>query len=169
MHRPRRVRLAICWFTLAALCGCSTATTSTPPSTSPAAPAVPAASTGYASTPGSAALAGLVADADSLAAAKAAAVAGMTAFAQPDLDFELWWAGLEPLLSGSAIQAYRTVDPAQIPATEVVGEASLPGWDTPRIARVGVPTDAGVYLVIVSRNEADPVWRVERITPPEAR
>ena len=93
----------------------------------------------------------------------------MTAFAQPDLDFELWWAGLEPLLSGSAIQAYRTVDPAQIPATEVVGEASLPGWDTPRIARVGVPTDAGVYLVIVSRNEADPVWRVERITPPEAR
>ena len=111
----------------------------------------------------------LVADEASADAAKATAVAAMAAYARPDLPFDRWWAGLEPLLSGRAIPAYQTVDPVNVPVTRVTGEASLPDWDTPRIARVGVPTDAGVYLVVCSRNEADPVWRVERFVPPEAR
>lgn len=164
----RSIQVGLAMGCLAVLCGCGAAATS-PVSPTPSSSARSVPATSSASPEGSSHPAGLVADAASAEAAKAAAIAGMTAFARVDLDYEDWWGGLSPLLSGSAVQAYRTVDPTQIPATRVIGEADLPSWDTPRIARVGVPTDAGVYLVIVSRNETDPVWRVERITPPEAR
>ena len=49
----------------------------------------------------------------------------------------------------------------------MTGAADLPGWDTPEVARVTVPTDVGVFLVVVSRSDADPVWRVERFVAPE--
>ena len=161
---PRFI-VAICC--LAVLSGCSD---SAMPNSSEAPPNRPTgASASVSQNPDLRSPGELTADDASAEAARAAATAGMAAFARPDLPYDQWWAGLEPLLSSQAAQAYRPVDPAQIPATEVTGEANLPAWDTPRVARVGVPTDAGVYLVIVSRSEADPSWRVERLSPPEAR
>lgn len=165
MITPFRVGLAFC----IALHGCSPAGTSAEATTVSQRSSASQVSSSGPTTSTASSPSGLLADEVSEETAKAAAVAGMAAYARPDLPYDQWWAGLEPLLSGQAIPAYQTVDPVNIPVTRVTGEANLPSWDTPRIARVSVPTDAGVYLVIVSRNEADPVWRIERITPPEAR
>lgn len=170
--RERVARLALwplalaTWVTVG---GCTPASPDMPaiPTQSPSASSVAAVPDGAASqTPE---WPTLVADDASAADAQHSAVQAMSVFARPDLPHEQWWAELEPLLSPAAVMAYRTVDPSSVPATRVTGEAALPQWDTPRIARVSVPTDAGVYLVVVSRHEADPTWRVERITPPEAR
>lgn len=90
----------------------------------------------------------------------------MASFARPDLPYEAWWSDLQPLLSVGAAAAYVTVDPTNIPAREA-GEASLPEWTTPEVARAVVSTDVGSYLVIMSRSEVDPVWRVERFVAPE--
>lgn len=109
----------------------------------------------------------LRADETSRSEAIATAEAAMAAFARSDLPVAEWWAGLAPFLSANAAVAYQTVDPSTVPASEVTGPGELPNWDTPGVARVGVPTDVGVYLVVVSRNELDPVWRVERLVPPE--
>ena len=43
-----------------------------------------------------------------------AAEAAMTAFARPDLDYDTWWAGVEPLLTPEAAEDYAYVDPANI-------------------------------------------------------
>ena len=88
-------------------------------------------------------------------------------YARPDTAYDQWWGDLAPLLSAQATIAYATVDPANIPVRAVTGDAKLEGWDTPEVARVPVPTDVGVFLVVLSRSEADPVWRVERCLAPE--
>jgi hypothetical protein len=50
----------------------------------------------------------------------------------------------------------------------VTGPGHLAPSSTAEVARVAVPTDIGVYLVILSRTGDEPTtWRVERITPPE--
>ena len=92
---------------------------------------------------------------------------GMGVFARPGLTAGLWWADLQPLLSAQASLAYATVDPASIEVQQVTGAAYLAEWVTPEVARVSVPTDVGVYLVVVSRSDADPVWRIERFIAPE--
>lgn len=91
----------------------------------------------------------------------------MVLYARPDVPFEVWWADLVPLLSAQAASAYVTVDPETIPVSEVTDPPLLPEWTTPEVARVSVPTDVGAYLVIVSRTDLDPVWRVERFVAPE--
>lgn len=88
-------------------------------------------------------------------------------YARPDTAYDQWWGDLAPLLSAQATIAYATVDPANIPVRTMTGDAKLEGWDTPEVARVPVPTDVGVFLVVLSRSEADPVWRVERFMAPE--
>lgn len=89
------------------------------------------------------------------------------AFAQPELDFEQWWAQVQPLLDQKASQDYSYMDPAVITVTEVTGEGKLLDEDSAYVARVEVPTDAGVYTVIMSRTDADAPWLTSRITPPE--
>lgn len=88
-------------------------------------------------------------------------------YARPDVTYDQWWADLSPLLSAQATLAYATVDPGTISVRAVTGDANLPSWDTPEVARVPVPTDVGVFLVVLSRSETDPVWRVERFMAPE--
>ncbi len=106
-------------------------------------------------------------DEASRSAALELAETAMGLFARPDVPNEVWWADLEPVLSARGAAAYVTVDPARIPVRQVSGPADLPGWTTPEVARVSVPTDVGSYLIIVSRSDADPVWRVERFIAPE--
>lgn len=107
-------------------------------------------------------------NAASRAAATEAAIEAMTLFARPDVDAQTWWSELVPLLSARAAQDYRYVDPANVPATKVTGRVKLLPQETPTVARASVPTDAGVYLLVLSRTAAEPRWVVERFTPPES-
>ena len=96
-----------------------------------------------------------------------AAEAAMTAFARPDLDYDPWWAGVEPLLTPEAAEDYAYVDPANIPVREVTGEGFIVNDASAYVATVEVPTDAGRYQLVLNRKNADAPWLVSRITPVE--
>ena len=96
-----------------------------------------------------------------------AAEAAMTAFARPDLDYDTWWAGVEPLLTPEAAEAYAYVDPANIPVREVTGGGVIVNGASAYVATVEVPTDAGRYQLVLNRKNADAPWLVSRITPVE--
>ncbi len=106
---------------------------------------------------------------DEIARAKAetTAVQVMTRFARRTVSADQWWNDLAPLMTPKAAQAYRYTDPANVPPTKVTGPANVTTASIPLVARVGVPTDAGIYLVILSRTDQSPDWLAERITPPE--
>lgn len=106
-------------------------------------------------------------DAASRAAAVDAAAKAMTAFARPDLDYDTWWTSVEPLLTQQAAQDYAYVDPANVPARQVTGSAQLVDETSAYIAGVEVPTDVGVYTVMLSRADEASPWLVVRFTPPE--
>ena len=107
-------------------------------------------------------------DGPARAAATDTATKAMTLFARRDVPAQRWFDDLSQLLTPPAAQAYVGTDPAKVPPTKVTGPASLTPGSVPRLARVAVPTDVGVYLVILSRSADDPRWLVERITPPES-
>lgn len=182
-HRASRVRFkrltvpcvaaVPAFIALAVLAGCvgQVASDTSSPVPSPSASTGMAPTEGVVWSDGSSAAASspgrLGLDEASRSAALELAETAMGLFARPDVPYEVWWADLEPVLSARGTAAYVTVDPARIPVRQVSGPAGLPGWTTPEVARVSVPTDVGSYLVVVSRSDADPVWRVERFIAPE--
>ena len=91
----------------------------------------------------------------------------MTLFARRDVPATQWQADLAPYLTPQAATAYQYVDPKNVPPTKITGNVTLTPASTPLVARVSVPTDAGVYLVIMSRSDDSPVWLADRIMPPE--
>ena len=105
-------------------------------------------------------------DTASREAATARATEIMTAFARPSVSYEDWWAALAPLLSDQAQQDYAFVDPANIPVRAVPGEPVLVDESSAFLARVQVPTDVGVYELLLSRVDATAPWLGEAITPP---
>lgn len=106
-------------------------------------------------------------DERSRADAVAAAGTAMTAFARPSLPFDTWWAELEPLLTQQAQQDYAFVDPANVPATAVTGPGTLVDETSAYVATVEVPTDVGVYTLVLTRADAASPWLASRFTPPE--
>ena len=106
-------------------------------------------------------------DEESRESATAAAVAVMTAYARPDLPFDQWWAGLQPLLDGKATQDYAYMDPARIVASSVTGPAVITDDTSAYVAFVDVPTNAGTYGVVLSRADADSPWLASRFILPE--
>lgn len=96
-----------------------------------------------------------------------AAEKAMRTFARPDLDQKTWWAGVQPLLTQRASRDYAYVEPSVIPASKVTGKGALELTDSAYVASVKVPTDAGVYTVMLNRDSGDAPWRVIRFTPPE--
>jgi len=100
------------------------------------------------------------------AAARQQALAAMRAYARPHRSPKTWWAGLAPHLSAAAQSDYTGTDPSQILAARITGPATLTPASLPALARVAVPTDAGIYLVLLARSPGQG-WTVERITPPE--
>lgn len=96
-----------------------------------------------------------------------AAQAAMTAFARPDLDYDTWWAGAEPLLTPAAAEDYAYVDPANIPVRKVTGEGFIISDASAYVATVEVPTDAGRYQLVLNRKNSNAPWLVSRITPVE--
>lgn len=178
-----RRHVAAVLFTTLPLVGCTPAGSPPAPSLSPSVSS-PTATASPASTAGASAGSGRVVWSDGATGAAPTpgrlrlddasrdqairlAVQALALYARPDATYDQWWADLQPLLSAQATMAYSTVDPGNIPVRAVTGTADLPGWDTPEVARVTVPTDVGAYLVVVSRSDADPVWRVERFVAPE--
>lgn len=100
-------------------------------------------------------------------AAVDAAEAALTAFARPNLDYDTWWAELEPLLTPRAAADYAYVDPANVPATTVTGPGQLVDDTSAYVAHVQVPTDVGPYTVVVLRADGAAPWLTSRITPPQ--
>lgn len=94
-----------------------------------------------------------------------AAAAAFEAYAQPELDYATWWAGLSPLLHPNAVEAYSTVLPANIPVDDV-GEPTLFSTIAGEShAVVEFDTNDGVWLVEVRRFEG--AWLASRFTPPQ--
>ena len=108
-------------------------------------------------------------DAASREGALEAARAAMTAFARPELDHDAWWAGLEPLLTQQAALDYAYVDPANVPATALTGPATVVEETSAYVTTVEVPTDAGPYAIILTRQDAAAPWLTARITPAEGQ
>ena len=96
-----------------------------------------------------------------------AAEKAMSTFARPDLGYDTWWAGIQPLLTLDAAQNYVYVDPENIPVREVTGTGVIIEDSSAYVATVEVPTDAGRYHVLLIRKDADAPWLVSRITPIE--
>lgn len=99
--------------------------------------------------------------------AAARAVVALTLFMRRDLTGPARASALRPFLAPLAARDYADVDPTKVPGTTVTGPPLVIPTAADRIARVQVPTDAGAYVIHLSRNPQDPQWRVERFTLPE--
>lgn len=111
-------------------------------------------------------------DTDARQAAASTGVAGVAAFIRKDLDPPTWAAGLTPLLSATAQAAYLgddpqvpSTDPQNVPGEQVTGAPQAREGDSPYLAEVTVPTDAGMYSVLLSRDDGGG-WLVERYELP---
>jgi hypothetical protein len=108
-------------------------------------------------------------DTVSRAAALRAATRVMRAFARPRAPESRWWTDLEPLLSPQAQMDYAGTDPANVPVSRLSGHARVVQVPSTRVVRVQVPTDAGIYTVVLSRRDGVSPWLAEDLIPPERR
>ena len=106
-------------------------------------------------------------DATSSAAAVDLAQRTMAAFARPTLGAAAWFADLAPLLTPAARSAYVGTDPAEVPVRAVTGPGVAEPSPSVFLAYVVVPTDVGVYRLLLSREGGDTGWLVETITAPD--
>lgn len=106
-------------------------------------------------------------DAEQRAAAIAAAEKALTTFARPDLSSTEWWAALSPLLTSQAQQDYQYVDPANIPARQVTGSGQIVDDSSQYVVFIDVPSDAGIYTIVLTRINGAAPWLAARFTPPE--
>ena len=101
-------------------------------------------------------------------AAKEVAVNAMRDFARPDVEETLWANDFARWLTPDATTAYSSVDPANVPVTEVTGPATLEIDEANRFGVIAtVPTDIGDYRVQLLRQGQDEPWKVNRLYPPE--
>lgn len=105
-------------------------------------------------------------DTESLTSASETARAAMTAFARPNLDRETWFTELRPYLSQRAGRDYAYLEPHVLPVNEVTGEPRLDEADTSLVLSVFVPTNAGEYELILTRDDGASPWQVSRFNPP---
>lgn len=99
--------------------------------------------------------------------AAATATKAMQLFARPDVPEKRWWDQLRPYLTAKAQHDYAYTDPANVPASELTGPAAVLPTDADTLARIQVPTDVGLYLVLLTRSPQSQSWQVDRLLPPE--
>ena len=99
-------------------------------------------------------------------AAAAAATSALDAFLSP-LPADQWFAQLRPHLSEMAAVDYSYSDPRGVPGTRIVGDAKPIPTESDRATRVQIPTDAGDYVLTMSRISDEAPWLVERFILPE--
>jgi hypothetical protein len=102
---------------------------------------------------------------DSQQRAIAAAAKVMQTFAQPQLSADDWWAQMLPLLSQQGGVAYQGTDPSQIPVHQVTGAGTVLPDSTEVSLIVQLPTDAGLYNIILTRPAASALWLADRVRP----
>ena len=90
----------------------------------------------------------------------------MRRFARPQMSQTRWWQELRPLLSASAVQAWKGTDPASVPVRRVSGRVRVATAGSAYLAEVEVPTNVGIYVVLLVREGAGEPWRAEDIRPP---
>ena len=91
----------------------------------------------------------------------------MAAYARPYLEHDVWWADLSPNLTHRARQDYAYVQPATIAATALTGPGQINAEPSAYVVHVTVPTDVGVYEVILARADGVSPWLVARFLTPE--
>lgn len=101
-----------------------------------------------------------------LAAAAVAATDALEAYAHRDLRYSEWFEQLEPHLHPSAVDAYSTVEPSNIPVIAVTGTAQTVATASDTYAVVSVPTSVGEYTVELRRDDPAAPWGVTRFQPP---
>lgn len=91
------------------------------------------------------------------------AVTFLRAFTDTDQDTAAWWAGLAPLLAPAAVEDYSYIDPAQVPAVQIVPGPveDLPGGSA-ALWQVQVPTTLGPWTITLIRDAAAASWLVAR-------
>lgn len=99
--------------------------------------------------------------------ALATAVAAWRAFARPDLDFDTWWAGLEPMLTQRSAESYFYADPANVVVLAVSDAAQIVDAPSGYEIHVEVATDRGGRTVVLLRDGEDEPWQVDRFVLPE--
>lgn len=96
----------------------------------------------------------------------------VTAFARPNSGpaARQWWPRVRSLMSSEAALDYAATDPARVPFTRVTGPGAVlepdSDMDDEGGVQVGVPTDAGWYLVTF--DEAARVTRIGPVPGPES-
>lgn len=91
----------------------------------------------------------------------------MTRFVRGELPAAEWAAGLYPLLTEAAGALIARTDPALVLATAVTGVPLLRVDSTGAGAVLQVPTDAGLYTLLLLWDERGGGWRCDRIAPAE--
>lgn len=81
------------------------------------------------------------------------------AAAQADNDSE-WWDGVEPFITDSGMANFNSIDPRNIPYTEIDGDPEIYEAQTANLLHVDVPTNGPTMRVLLTRAGSDQ-WMVE--------
>lgn len=95
------------------------------------------------------------------------AVTFMRAFARPDLPDDQWHAGIAGQMTPAGAELFAYVDPRNVPASEITGQARVLDHSSGSLAEVHVETDAATYLVTLTRVSQAAPWLVEYADPLE--
>lgn len=93
----------------------------------------------------------------------------MADFARPAMDEKQWANDLAHWLTPQATADYSAVDPANIPASHVMGPATLTVDEANGYGVLAaVHTNAGTYTLQLLRTDKEAPWKVNRLTPPSS-
>jgi hypothetical protein len=106
---------------------------------------------------------------DNGAADEALEIAEQVLTAQLDTDRheDEWWEDWSQYLSPHALELYQFVPPEAIAPATITGPAVLNAVSEPSVALVDVPTDLGMYRIVLTRLDGAAPWLVDAVTPPE--
>jgi hypothetical protein len=136
------------------------------PTTSSAAPTVPLPATTTPPAPSTTSTTGAtITNADAASSPVRAATGFVTAWVHTTGGEAAWLAGMRPWATASLLASLTGTDPAQVPASAVVGDAALRAT-TGTTATVSVPTDGG--RVAVAMVAAAGAWKANGIAPDDA-
>lgn len=105
--------------------------------------------------------------ADETEAARTVAHDCVAAFAAQNLTQEQWWSGFSAYLTPEAQSVWQYTDATKVPATTVTGDVTVVDSDENAVV-CEVPTDAGIYVVTVYRDDPTVPWLISDLTPQES-
>ncbi len=106
-------------------------------------------------------------DEASRASVVSAGVRAMELYARPKITQARWYGDLAVLMTDQAKADYAYVEPQAIAATAVSSGGVLVDDTSAYVGHVSVPTDVGVYAVMLIRQSATDPWLISKFTLPE--